>query len=123
MVAITRETEMAEATVFISPDWVIMNRLRRVAPEIKRAYLVENVEFFQEALDRAVMDEGTLLDVEIGVALENPEGIEEAIGRGVEVITWTVDDEGEASAALEIGISRVTTNEVDRLLAWRAGLN
>jgi len=123
MVAITREAGMAEAAVFISPDWVIMNRLRKIAPEIRRAYLVDHADVFQEALDRAVLDDGALLDVEIGFALAHPEGIEEAIDEGVEVITWTVDDEDQASAALEMGISGVTTNEVDRLLAWRIGLD
>jgi hypothetical protein len=38
-VSITRNREMEEATVFICGDWVIMNRLRRTAPEITRAYL------------------------------------------------------------------------------------
>jgi len=122
MVAITREAGMAEASVFISSDSVIMNRLRRVAPEIRRAYLVEYVQEFQGALDQAVLDGGALLDVEIGFALENPEGVKEAILEGIEVITWTVDNEGQAAAAMEIGISGITTNEVQRLMAWRAGL-
>ena len=40
----------------------------------------------------------------------------------VEVMAWTVDEEAEASAAFEMGITRVTTKEVERLLAWRMGL-
>ena len=122
MVKITRDTEMAESTVFISSDWVIMNRLRRVAPEIQRAYLVEDLESFSEALDRAVVDEGSLLDVEIGVALANGERIQEALGSGVEVVAWTVDSPVQASAAMEMGITRLTTNEVGELLTWRVGL-
>ena len=122
MVKISRDTEMAESTVFISSDWVIMNRLRRVAPEIQRAYLVEDLETFSEALDRAVVDEGSLLDVEIGVALANGERIQEALGSGVEVIAWTVDSPVQASAAMEMGITRLTTNEVGELLTWRVGL-
>jgi glycerophosphoryl diester phosphodiesterase len=122
MANITRDTEMAGSTVFVSSNWMILNRLRRVAPEIQRAYLVESPDNLSEALDRAVVDEGSLLDVEIGVALAHPERIREALRAGVEVMAWTVDDLAEATAALEIGISRLTTNEVGRLLVWRVGL-
>jgi len=122
MVSITRDTGMADATVFVSSDWVIMNRLRQIAPDIQRAYLVENPENLPEALDRAVVDEGSPLDVEIGAALANPDGIQEALRAGVEVMAWTVDDPTQASTALEMGVSRITTNEVERLLAWRVGL-
>jgi len=122
MVNITLETEMAAATIFMSFDWVILNRLRRIAPEIQRAYLVEAVENLPEALDRVIVDEGSLLNLEIGMALANPEAVQEALNEGVEVMAWTVDEEAEASAAFEMGITRVTTKEVERLLAWRMGL-
>ena len=122
MVNITRETEMTSATVFVCSDWVIMNQLRRIAPEIRRAYLAEGADDLPEALDRAVLDEGSLLDVEIGAAIAHPEGVKEAIDAGVEVMAWTVDDQEQASAAIELGITRLTTNEVERLLAWRVGL-
>lgn len=122
IVSITRNADMSEATVFLSPDWVVMNRLRRVAPEIRRAYLVESPRALPEALDRAVIDEGALLSVDIGIALGHPASISEALGEGVQVNTWTVDDLEQASEAVEMGISGITTNEVERLLAWREGL-
>jgi glycerophosphoryl diester phosphodiesterase len=122
MVRNTRRRGMAGATVFVSSDWVVMNRLRRVAPEIHRVYLVERPERFGEALDRAAVDDTSILGVEIGVALENPHRIGEALGLGVEVLAWTVDEESEASAALKMGITRLVTDEVERLLAWRVGL-
>jgi glycerophosphoryl diester phosphodiesterase len=119
MVSITRNREMEESTVFVCADWVIMNRLQRIAPEITRAYLVEDPDLFQDALDRAVVDEGSLLDVEIGTALSNPHQIEEALEAGVEVMAWTVDTEADAEAAIQMGITRVTTNQVEKLLGWR----
>jgi glycerophosphoryl diester phosphodiesterase len=122
IVAITRGRGMAESTVFVAADWVIMNRLRQVAPDITRAYLAEGPEQIGEALDRAAVDEGSLLDVEIGLALAQPQKIQEALAAGVEVMAWTVDSESEASLALRSGITRITTNQVDRLLAWRFGL-
>lgn len=122
MVTITRETGMAEATVFVSSDWVIMNQLRRVAPDIQRAYLVEEEGGFQEALDRAIVDDGSLLDVKTSVAFSSPDRILEALREGVEVMAWTVDDPSEASKAVEMGITRLTTNEVEALLTWRVGI-
>jgi len=122
MVANTREADMVDSTVFISADWVIMNRLQKTAPDMIRAYLVEDINGFSDALDRAAVDEGALLDVEIGVALDNPHRVQEAIETGVEVMAWTVDDETQASEAVALGITRLTTNEVERLLTWRVGL-
>lgn len=122
MVAITRQTGMDDVTVFVSGNWMVLNRLRELAPEIQRAYLVETQADFPEALDRAVVDEGSLLDVEIGVSLANPQGVLEAQDAGVEVMAWTVDHPAQASAAFELGLSRLTTREVELLLAWRMGL-
>lgn len=122
MVANTREAGMVESSVIISSDWVIMNRLRKTAPDIVRAYLVETADGFPEALDRAAVDEGALLDVEIEVALGNPDRVREAIQADVEVMAWTVDDEVQASEAMALGITRLTTNEVEKLLTWRVGL-
>jgi hypothetical protein len=67
MVTNARLAEMAESSVLISSDWVVMNRLRKTAPDMIRAYLVEHTDDFAEALDRAAVDHGALLNVEIGV--------------------------------------------------------
>jgi glycerophosphoryl diester phosphodiesterase len=122
MVTIVREREMADQTIFTSSDWVIMNRLRRFAPEIQRAYLADRSEKLNEAVDRAVLDENALLNVGLNVALGAPHLIEDALGEGVEVMAWTLNDEADAAQALEMGITRLVTDEVERLLAWRVGL-
>ena len=119
---LTRDAGMAEATVFVSSDWIVLDRLRRVAPEIRRGYTVETAAALPEALDRALVDEGSLLSVEIGVALAEPERVQEALEGGGEVMAWTVDDPEVARKALQLGISRIFSNQVESLLAWRAGL-
>jgi glycerophosphoryl diester phosphodiesterase len=119
MVEITRRNGMAEASVFVSSNWVVLNHLRVVAPDIKRAYLVEEADAFPLALDRAVVDEGSLLSLEIGLSLENPGGVREALDNEVEVVTWTVDDPETAASAMALGIHRITTNEVTKLLKAR----
>ncbi len=122
LVEITHSAAMAEECVFLSGDWVVLNRLRSVAPGLHRAYLVGDESTLQQALDRAVIDEGSLLDVEAGVALARPDAIQEALAEGVEVMTWTVDEVHVAAQAWEAGITRITSNEVEKLLAWRASL-
>ena len=122
MVEVTRRTGTEEATVFVSSDWVILNRLRQVAQHILRAYLVERAEVLREALDRAIVDEGSFLSVEIGLALSHPETIREARENGVEMVVWTVDDPPQATLAWEMGIHRITTNRVEDLLAWKGSV-
>jgi glycerophosphoryl diester phosphodiesterase len=122
MVEITRRSGMAGASVFVSPDWVVMNHLRRVAPEIRRAYLVDRGEGFPEAMDRSAVDEGALLSLEIGLCISQPEKVREALASEVELVTWTVNDPEEASRALALGIRRFTTDEVEGLLKWRDSL-
>jgi glycerophosphoryl diester phosphodiesterase len=122
MVRITRSSGMAEVTVFVSSDWVILNRLKQSAPEIQRAYLAGDLASFPEALDRAVVDEGSFMSVEVDLALGNAQGIKDALGSGVELVTWTVNDPSVAQRALEAGIRRFTTDEVTALLAWRNSL-
>lgn len=122
MVTITRRAGLAEITVFVSSDWVVLNRLRREAPDIQRAYLAESGDTFPNALDRSVVDEGSLLSVEIGFAMANPQAVAEAVGTGVELVTWTVNDPADAARAVAQGIYRITTNEVEALLAWKGAL-
>ncbi len=122
VVEITRQAGAAEATVFVSPDWVVMNHLRKVAPEMRRAYLVEGEDAFAEAMDRSAVDEGSLLSLEIGLCLEDPEKVREAVESEVEVVTWTVNDPQDAARAHALGIRMFTTDEVESLLAWRSSL-
>ncbi len=122
MVKLTREAGMENATVFTASDWVIMNRLRQVAPEIRRAYLVEDPERFPNALDRAAVDEGSLLSLDVDLARRSPERLEEARGAGVEVMVWTVDDTDTAAWAAVSGIHRIFTNQVKTLMEWRSSL-
>lgn len=123
MVTVTRERGMADQTIFTSSDWVIMNRLRRFAPEIQRAYLAVSSDTLPGAVDRAILDQDAILNVGLEVALHAPELIEEALGEGVDVMAWTLNDERSADRAVELGISRLVTDQVEALLAWRMGIS
>jgi len=122
MVSVTRRTGMADSTVFVSSNWSILNRLRGVAPEIMRGYTVEEAATLSSAMERAAADPGSLLSIEVGVALADPERIRGAVEKGMELMTWTVDDPEQAQMALDLGVSHIVSNEVESLLAWRAGV-
>ena len=76
-----------------------------------------------EAFEKASAEEGSSVAVAIGVALANPGLIRAGLEADIEVATWTVDEPSEAAAGMEIGIRRFTTNEVEKLLAWRDSLS
>jgi glycerophosphoryl diester phosphodiesterase len=122
MAEITRNAGMAEVSVFISLEWVILERLRQVAPEIPRAYIVETDARLPVALGRAQSEDGSSVAASIGVALANPGLILAGLEADIDVAVWTVDDPSQAERAREIGISRFTTNEVEKLIAWRETL-
>jgi hypothetical protein len=84
---------------------------------------VDAAEELPEALDRAVVDEGSMLSLEIGLCLGQEGRVREAMGSGVELVTWTVNQAREASGALAMGIRRITTDEVEDLLAWKEELS
>lgn len=118
MVEITRRTGMADNTIFVSGDWVVMNRLRQVAPSIRRAYLVDEEERLPEAIDRAAVDEGSLLSLRIDLCFSQTERVREAQEAGIEMVTWTVAEIGDAAQAVEMGIHRLTTDRVEEFLSW-----
>jgi glycerophosphoryl diester phosphodiesterase len=116
MVEVTRGAGLDDATTFLSSDWVVLDRCRSVAPEIRRGFVVGDPARVADALDRAAGDDGSLLDLEVGLVLENPEIVQEALAAGVEVGVWTVDTTAEARAAMDLGVTRLTTNQLRVLL-------
>ncbi|MGM0669632.1 MAG: glycerophosphodiester phosphodiesterase [Gemmatimonadota bacterium] len=120
MAALVLARRPGDSTVLVSSDWVVLNRFRQVAPELRRSYLVEDPDRFSEAVDRAVVDEGSILSVAVELAGQQPEGLREAREAGVELMTWTVDDADTADWALSAGFLRIATNQVEALKEWRA---
>lgn len=120
MAALVLARRPGDSTVLVSSDWVVLNRFRQVAPDLRRGYLVEDPDRFSEAVDRAVVDEGSILSVAVELAGQQPEGLREAREAGVELMTWTVDDADTADWALSAGFRRITTNQVEALKEWRA---
>jgi glycerophosphoryl diester phosphodiesterase len=122
MVAVTRRAGMLEATVFISLDWRTLDRIGGQEPSAQLGYIVERAEQFEEALRKAFERPGSILDLDHRLVLTDPLLPARARARGVETAVWTVNDVGEAGKLIEAGVTRLTTDQVEALVAWRSSL-
>ena len=118
MVRLVREAELVDRTTFISMDWNIVDRIRGQEPGLGIGFIVETADRFDEALERARNDSKAILDLNHSLALEDPSIVERARAAGVDVAVWTVNDPDEATRLKEAGVTRFTTDQVERLLAW-----
>lgn len=122
MARITRDLGMSHQVAFISLDFGIVDRLAGQDPEARMGYVVDRHQAFQEALGRARKLKGrSLVDLAHTLVLEDPFLVPRARAQGVDVAVWTVNDVDEARALADAGVRRFTTDEVERLVAWRAG--
>jgi glycerophosphoryl diester phosphodiesterase len=117
---VTRAAGMLDATVFLSLDWRALDHVGLREPLAPLGYIVERGEQFGEALEKAARREGSLLDFDHRLVLADPTLASRALERGVDVAVWTVNDTEEAGAIVAAGVRRLTTDEVERLMAWRA---
>jgi glycerophosphoryl diester phosphodiesterase len=120
MVRVTRDADLLYDTVFISIDWGIVERIAGQDDTVGIGYIVDKRERFDEALERASASARAVLDLDHRLVLDEPALVEGARARGVEVAVWTVDDPAEADRLVRAGVTRLTTNEVERMLRWRA---
>lgn len=121
MLEIVRAAYPVAPVVFISMDWTALERIAEGDPAVGIGYIVEEAARFAGALERAADDPRAIVDLKAGLALEDPELVARARERGVEVAVWTVDDPMFADRLVKSGVSRITTNQVQRLLEWRRG--
>lgn len=109
-----------ERTVFITMDWSLLERVRWRAPKAGIGYIVRRASQTEGALVRASGDRLALLDFEKTVALRDRDATARARALGIPMAAWTVDDPKDATRLVEAGVERITTNRVDRMVAWKA---
>lgn len=112
----------SERTIFISMDWRALDRIREGAREALIGYIVEAPDRAAAAIDRAKGDPRALLDFDANILLEQQDLAATTRDAGIAMAAWTVDTPERASALLEMGVPRITTNEVSTLDQWRASL-
>ncbi len=113
-----RRAGWLERTVFISMDWDALAQVRRRASEVAVGYIVEAPGRYEAAVELATGDPLALIDPDYRIVLEHPETTARARAAGVPLAVWTVNDERTAQLLWERGVTRFTTNEVDRLRRW-----
>ena len=118
MVRIVREAELVEVTTFVSLEWNILDRIRGQEPALGIGFIVDTADRFDEGLERAKSDAGAILDLNHKLALKDPAKVGRAREAGVDVAVWTVNDPNEATLLAEAGVTRFTTDQVEKLLAW-----
>ncbi len=109
-------------TVFISMKWAALDRIRVISREAAVGYIVKRASWIEEALERAAGDPRAMLDYDARILLGDPARARRARRASIELAAWTVDRVEDAARLLEMGVPRITTNEVEALLRWKATL-
>jgi len=123
MVRLGREAGMLGEVVFISLNWTLLDRMRSQEPGLTIGYVVDEEAEFKDAVQRAGGDAAAMVHVRHDVLAAAPALLGRLRDQGTEVAVWTVDDPAEADRFLAMGVGRITTNQVDALLAWRGSLS
>jgi glycerophosphoryl diester phosphodiesterase len=122
VVEAVEEANMLEATIFISMDWDALDRIRGHSDGAAIGYIVDKPRRIAAAVQRAEGDPAALLDFDARILLGDPVVAHECTERGIELACWTVNDTRDAQSLFEMGVPRITTNEVTAMVAWKTTL-
>lgn len=117
--AVVADAGLVSSTVFISMDWEALDRIRAAVPEALVGFIVDKRRRAEAALRRARGDGRALLDFDARILLREPSWAELALVDSVPLATWTVDSVDDAASLVDMGVPRITTNQVRRLVEWR----
>lgn len=113
---------LLERTVFIAMEWALLDRVRAHEPAAAIGYIVKKAGQTEDAIGRAGGDPLALLDFERSIPVRDRAATARARALGIPMAAWTVDAPEDAQRLLDVGVRRITTNRVDRILAWRDGV-
>ncbi len=113
---------LMDRCVFIAIDWALLDHVRAHDPAAAVGYIVNKPSRTEAGLDRAAGDPLALLDFERTIPVRDRDASARARALGIPMAAWTVDEPKHADRLLEVGVPRITTNRVDRILEWKAGL-
>jgi glycerophosphoryl diester phosphodiesterase len=122
MVEAVTASGLTQQTVFISMVWEALEQMRRIEPGLNVGYIVEHPSRAPGAVERASGDTNALVDFDARILLADPSLVDRAEDRRVPLAVWTVNDRATAARLLELGVRRITTNEVGDLVAWKSTL-
>jgi glycerophosphoryl diester phosphodiesterase len=113
---------MLASTVFISMDWAALDRIRAGWADALLGYIVDKAHRIDEGIARAAVDPKALLDFDARLLLADPGRAARARAASIELAAWTVNRVRDAARLVEMGVPRITTNEVETLVAWKTTL-
>ena len=94
--------------------WRVMDAIREAAIGVDVRYTIESPARLERYLQRLFAGRASPAVCAYHALLDQP-AMRVLQERGVDVYAWTVDDEQRASALLELGVSGVTSNDLDLL--------
>jgi glycerophosphoryl diester phosphodiesterase len=115
-----RASGWSDAACVISLDWDVLERVRGHDRELELGLVFDDDRLFDSALELAAGDGRTIIDPSYRLLLARPERAREAHARDVDIACWTVNDVESARRLVELGVRRLTTNEVELI---RGGLS
>ena len=113
IVADLRATGWLEHACVISLDWDVLERVRAHDAQLLLGLVFDDDRLFDGALELAAGDGRTLLDPDHRLLLARPDRAAQCHEAGVDVACWTVNDAAAAKKLVGMGVTRLTTNEVD----------
>jgi len=122
MVRFATETGQRNRTVFIAMNWTLLDRMRSQDPSLQIGFVVDDAATIEDAFARATGDALALIDFRGDLIANDPSLMERANAAGIDVAVWCIDDPAQASQALQMGVKRITTNEVEALVEWKRSL-
>jgi len=105
---------MAERATVTSFDPVALDHMRRIAPDLPRAYIgaFDQPHFLQTALDLACRQ------IDVPIATGSTAVVRAAQGRGMRVTGWPGNSAEALRLLVEWGVDQVTTDYPSMALAW-----
>lgn len=122
MVRLVKEADMLASVTFISMNWTLLDRMRGQESSLAIGYVVDGAETVEEALQRAHGDAGALVDLRADLVASDPSLMERLAAQATDVAVWTVDEAPQAQRLFDLGVRRITTNQVQALLDWKGAL-
>lgn len=120
IVSVARASGCMDRIVFISLDWITLDRVSGQAPGHPIGFIVDAEEQIDPAATRARGHGEAFVDANVDLLLGAPHLIAPLVDEGIEVGVWTVNEPETAQRLLGMGVTRFTTNEVEQLVRWRS---
>ena len=108
-----RKSGWLEHACVISLDWDVLERVRAHERDVLLGLVFDDDRLFDSAIDLARGDGRTLLDPDHRLLLARPDRARECHEAGLDLACWTVNDPKAARRLVDMGVTRLTTNEVD----------